>query len=197
MLGVNSEEAEVARAFVKEKGYTFSTLVDEGKEVAGKYEVNGIPQVFIINREGKVKWHALGYGPGKEVELRNAVEKVLKGEDPPLPSEGGGVMPIVSAAGSSARTITVSAGVLQGSAIKRVQPPYPPYAKEVGAQGQVDVQITISETGKVVEATAIRGHEALRDTAVQAAKQWEFKPVELSGAAVKVQGILTFNFTLQ
>jgi TonB family protein len=193
VLGIDNEEVEVAKTFLKEKGYTFTSLVDEGRAVATQYEVNGIPQVFIINREGKVEWHALGYGPGREVELRDAVEKVLKGEDPPAPSAGGAAMQTVA----SARMITVSSGVLQGSATKKVQPPYPPQAKEAGAQGQVQVQITVSEAGKVIEAKALSGHEALRDAAVQAAKQWEFKPTELSGAPVKVQGILTFNFTLQ
>src|SRR5215813_4342402 len=85
VLGVNNEDAEVARAFVKRKGYTFTTLVDEGREVSMKYGVSGIPHVFIIDREGKVKWHELGYGPGKESGLRSAVEKVLKGAAPPAP----------------------------------------------------------------------------------------------------------------
>ncbi len=103
VLGVNSEEAEVARAFVKERGYTFTTLIDEGKEVAAKYEVTGIPQVFIINREGKIKWHALGYGSGREIELRDAVEKVLKGAEPPAPRVDGGVEPITPARKPEAR----------------------------------------------------------------------------------------------
>jgi hypothetical protein len=47
-----------------------------------------------------------------------------------------------------------------------------------------------------MEANAISGHPLLRDSAVEAARKWEFKPTELSGAAVKVQGTLTFNYTL-
>ncbi|MBK7598896.1 MAG: energy transducer TonB [Acidobacteria bacterium] len=47
----------------------------------------------------------------------------------------------------------VSGGVLQGSAIKRVQPAYPPVAKAAGADGAVQVQVTVSETGEVVDAT--------------------------------------------
>src|SRR5262249_50787027 len=95
------------------------------------------------------------------------------------------------------RQITVSGGVLQGSAIKKVQPPYPPIAKAARAAGAVQVQVTISEEGRVIEAAVIGGHPLLRDAALQAARQWVFKPTELSAVPVKVQGILTFNFTLQ
>ncbi|MGH9836918.1 MAG: TonB family protein [Blastocatellia bacterium] len=94
------------------------------------------------------------------------------------------------------KQITVSGGVLQGSAIRKVQPPYPPVAKAAKASGAVQVQILVNETGEVIEANAINGHPLLRDAALQAARQWVFKPIELSGKPVKAQGILTFNFTL-
>ena len=95
------------------------------------------------------------------------------------------------------KKINVSGGVLQGSAIKRASPTYPPIAKAAKAAGAVQVQVTISEEGKVIDATALTGHPLLRDAAVEAARQWEFKPTELSGQPVRVQGILTFNFTLE
>jgi TonB family protein len=95
------------------------------------------------------------------------------------------------------KMIRQSGGVLQGSALKRVQPPYPPIAKAARAQGAVQVQVTISEDGRVIAAEAVSGHPLLKDAALQAARQWVFKPTELSGVPVKVQGILTFNFTLQ
>ena len=92
----------------------------------------------------------------------------------------------------------LSKGVLQGFAVKRVNPwPYPPAAKAAKVAGIVQVQVTISEEGKVIDATALTGHPLLRDAAVEAARQWEFKPTELSGQPVRVQGILTFNFTLE
>ncbi len=95
------------------------------------------------------------------------------------------------------KKVTVSGGVLQGNAIKKVQPPYPPIAKAARASGAVQIQVTISEEGRVIEASPISGHPLLRDAALQAARQWVFKPTELSGVPVKVQGVLTFNFTLQ
>ncbi len=95
------------------------------------------------------------------------------------------------------KKINVSGGVLQGSALKKVQPPYPPIAKAARAAGAVAVQVTISEEGRVIGADVVSGHPLLREAALQAARQWVFKPTELSGVPVKVQGILTFNFTLQ
>jgi protein TonB len=86
---------------------------------------------------------------------------------------------------------------LQGSAIKKPAPAYPPIAKAARAAGAVQVQVTISEDGRVIDAQVVSGHPLLRDAAVQAARQWVFKPTELSGVPVKVQGVLTFNFTLQ
>ncbi|MEO6723879.1 MAG: energy transducer TonB, partial [Blastocatellia bacterium] len=94
------------------------------------------------------------------------------------------------------KKISVSGGVLQGNAIKKPQPAYPAVAKAAKASGPVQVQITISEEGKVIDAAAISGHPLLRDASLEAARQWEFKPTELSGVPVKVQGVLTFNFSL-
>lgn len=94
------------------------------------------------------------------------------------------------------KRINVSPGVLQGNALKKVNPAYSPVAKAAKASGPVQVQITIAEDGRVADASAISGHPLLRDAALDAARQWEFKPVELSGQPVKAQGTLTFNFTL-
>src|SRR5262245_47840655 len=104
--------------------------------------------------------------------------------------------PDAAASATAGRKINVSGGVLQGSAIKRVQPPYPPLAKAARASGAVQVQIIVSEAGDVLEAAVISGHPLLRDAAEQAARQWQFKPTLLQDKAVKVSGILTFNFSL-
>jgi TonB family protein len=88
----------------------------------------------------------------------------------------------------------VSEGVLRGSVITRVNPVYPPSARKMNATGTVEVEVTISEIGLVVEATAISGHFALRSAAVEAARKWVFKPAIFSGAPVKIKGVLTFTF---
>ncbi|HZS06641.1 MAG TPA: TonB family protein [Blastocatellia bacterium] len=95
------------------------------------------------------------------------------------------------------KKVNISGGVLQGNAIRRVQPPYPPIAKAARAAGAVQVAVEINEDGDVTSASAVGGHPLLREAAVQAARQWKFKPTLLSGVPVKVSGVLTFNFTLQ
>jgi TonB family protein len=84
--------------------------------------------------------------------------------------------------------------VLEGNAITRVEPIYPPTARMMKAFGTVRVQVTISETGSVIDAKAISGHQALRSAAVDAAYKWVFKPTTVNGEPIKVQGVLTFNF---
>jgi protein TonB len=120
-----------------------------------------------------------------------------KGDDAPPPPPPPPPPPKPEPTQAPPKKISVSGGVLQGNAIRKPQPPYPPIAKAARAAGAVQVQVTISEEGKVIDAQVISGHPLLRDAALQAARQWLFKPTELSGVPVKVQGILTFNFTLQ
>lgn len=84
--------------------------------------------------------------------------------------------------------------VLEGKVISKVEAVYPPTARMMGAFGTVRVQVTVSETGQVIEATAVSGHKALRPAAVEAALMWVFKPTTVNGVPVKVQGILSFNF---
>lgn len=91
----------------------------------------------------------------------------------------------------------ISQGVLNGKAISKPQPPYPPIAKAARASGQVVVAIIVDESGKVSSARATSGHPLLQQAAVQAAYQARFSPTLLSGQPVKVSGFITYNFVLQ
>jgi Ca-activated chloride channel family protein len=112
---------------------------------------------------------------------------------PPVPTPSKGVPPQASL---SPKKLEVSGGVLQGAATKKVQPAYPAIAKGANVKGSVQIQITTNESGEVINARAVAGHPLLRDAALQAAKQWRFKPTELSGVPVKTQGVITFNFDM-
>jgi protein TonB len=83
---------------------------------------------------------------------------------------------------------------LQSRVITEVKPEYSPTARKMKARGTVEVEITISEAGIVIQAKAISGHLALRSAAVEAARKWVFKPAMLNGAPVRVKSVLTFLF---
>ena len=97
---------------------------------------------------------------------------------------------------TSVPILKVSTGVAQGLAIRRVSPQFPAIARAAHQGGVVQVQVLISEEGRVLEANIVSGPPLLREAAREAARQWVFRPTTLSDVPVKVQGILTFNFTL-
>lgn len=89
-----------------------------------------------------------------------------------------------------------SGGVLNGNAVSKPLPAYPPVAKAARAQGTVSVQVVVDEQGRVVSAQAVAGHPLLREAAAAAARQARFTPTTLSGQPVKVAGVITYNFDL-
>lgn len=94
------------------------------------------------------------------------------------------------------RQLRRSGGVFQGSAIRRPEPLYPELARRAGIAGQVVVEVVIDERGNVISARALSGHLLLRQSAVEAARQWKWNPTYLTGVPVQVVGSITFNFTL-
>jgi Ca-activated chloride channel family protein len=122
------------------------------------------------------------------VDVRAGSRAASPKPSPPPPSKG--VPPQMSLSPN----LKVPGGVLQGKATKKVQPAYPAIAKAASAKGAVQVQITVDENGEVIGARVINGQPMFNDAALQAAKQWRFKPTEMSGSPVKTQGVLTFNF---
>ena len=91
----------------------------------------------------------------------------------------------------------ISGGVLNGKAVRLVQPPYPAIARSARAAGQVRVQIVIDENGNVVSAAPVSGHPLLQGAAVAAARASKFTPTKLSGMPVKVSGVIIYNFVAQ
>lgn len=87
--------------------------------------------------------------------------------------------------------------LITSKVISKPVPPYPTPAKAVRAQGPVTVEILVDEQGRVVSARAMNGHPLLRLAAQQAALQARFSPTILGNQAVKVTGVITYNFVLQ
>jgi protein TonB len=73
---------------------------------------------------------------------------------------------------------------------------YPDPARRMRASGVVEVEVTIDENGKVIDAKAVSGPTIFRDNAVQAALRARFTPSKLSGQPVKVTGKIIYNFRM-
>jgi TonB family protein len=91
----------------------------------------------------------------------------------------------------------VTKGVINGQASYLPKPVYTPAAKIVKAAGEVNVQVTIDESGKVISAKAVSGHTLLRAESERAARNARFTPTLLSNQPVKVTGIIIYKFALQ
>ncbi len=92
--------------------------------------------------------------------------------------------------------VRVSQGVTQGLLIHKVQPSYPPLARQARIQGSVVLQAVISKDGTIQGLRLISGHPMLAPAAIDAVKQWRYKPYILNGEPVEVETQITVNFTL-
>jgi len=92
--------------------------------------------------------------------------------------------------------VRVSQGVTQGLLIRKVQPNYPPLARQARIQGQVLLAAEISKDGSIENLHLISGHPMLAPAAIEAVKQWKYKPYILNGEPVEVETQITVNFTL-
>ena len=92
--------------------------------------------------------------------------------------------------------VRVSQGVAQALLIEQVPPVYPPIARQARIQGQVVLQATIGRDGSMQDVHVVSGHPILIPAALDAVKQWRYKPYFLNGAPVEVETQITVNFTL-
>jgi TonB family protein len=86
--------------------------------------------------------------------------------------------------------------LLNSQAIELPVPVYPAIAKQIKAQGIVSVQVLIDEHGRVVSANAVSGHPLLIAEAKKAAMRARFSPTMLGDQAVKISGVINYNFVM-
>ena len=95
-----------------------------------------------------------------------------------------------------ATRIRISQGVSRGLLISRVEPLYPAMAKTARVQGQVVLHAIISRQGTIENLQVISGHPMLIQSAIDAVKQWRYKPYLLNGEPVEVDTEIMVDFRL-
>ena len=107
--------------------------------------------------------------------------------------DAGGAMP-VEAALSSIEPVNLPESAVWGLLARPVDPVYPDAARASGQKGSVVLQVLIARDGAVQDAKFLQGSLVFARAAIDAVKQWRFKPYSMNGRAVSVQSVITLSF---
>jgi TonB family protein len=119
----------------------------------------------------------------------------LTAAKPPVPqSEANSQKPAKIAFPSEVR---VASGVSTGLVLRKVQPVYPPEARQDRIQGMVRMTAVISEAGDVVDLEVIDSPIELAESAVNAVRLWKYRPYLLNGTPVKMRTEIIVNYSLR
>ncbi|MGA9391728.1 MAG: TonB family protein [Candidatus Sulfotelmatobacter sp.] len=116
------------------------------------------------------------------------------------PGNGGSLPNLMNGAGSAPapvlQTMSVSQGISQGLIIKKIAPSYPSAALRLRMEGSVQLLATVSKKGDISAVKVLSGDPSLAKAAMDAVKQWKYKPYLLDGTPVEIQTQVTVNFKL-
>jgi periplasmic protein TonB len=117
----------------------------------------------------------------------------LKSQIASMTPEASGTKP-AEAAMSSIEPVNLPESAALGLLAQPVDPIYPDAAKASGQRGSVVLQVLIGRDGAVQDAKFLQGSLVFARSAIDAVKQWRFKPYSMNGRAVSVQSVITLNF---
>lgn len=212
MLGPGKQASGANRTYLydkdltsgKKNGYVFaiSGCDDSHYKIVAEPATPGSGQRALCSDEtGTIRASADGKGTtcvssGEEVEKQQSgIVGGYIGNTPGVLSQTPqpGTTPQLKAV----QRVRVSQGVSQGLLVSRVQPIYPEEAKAAGAQGSVVMGAIIGKDGAVQNLHVITSASPLlNQAAIDAVKQWRYKPYILNGNSVEVDTTVTVTFTL-
>ena len=191
---------------------TLKAQLNKSGDVVNLQLISGHPMLAPAAIEAVKQWKYKPYllnGEAVDVETTVTVNFTLAGEPPAAGATGenatgqdGGIAGVVSGTPGTPQAVVpkrvrVSSGVAQGLLVTKVQPEYPADAKEQRVQGVVVLQAMIDKEGDVAKLQLISGHPLLAPAAIEAVKQWKYKPYLLNNYPVEVDTQIQVSFTLQ
>jgi protein TonB len=109
---------------------------------------------------------------------------------------GGNPMPIVPPPPAPTAHPPRISHLMEGNLIHRVEPVYPHLAQMARIQGTVMLRAIISRTGSIENLQVISGHPMLVGAAIDAVRQWRYRPYILNGDPVEVETQVTVKFSV-
>lgn len=108
---------------------------------------------------------------------------------------GDSIPVVIPARPAAAKPLPVSHWA-EGNLIFRVQPTYPPLARQARIQGSVELRAIISKAGMIENLVVVSGHPMLVKSAIEAVRQWRYRPYLLNNDPIEVETEVTVNFVL-
>jgi len=172
--------------------------------------VSGHPVLAPAAIEAVKQWEYKPYllnGEPVDVETRVMVSFTLAGNPPAegvvgdMPGgiprdEEGGIISNVPAERGRPGVVRGSQAVMAGLLVSKVAPDYPVDAKQARIQGTVVMKVIVDKEGNVANIQLISGHPLLAPAAIDALKQWKYRPYLLNGMPVEIETQVQVNFTL-
>jgi len=197
----------VARQARIQGAVILKVVISKTGDVESVQLVSGHPMLAPAAIEAVKQWKYMPYllnGDPVGVETSVTVNFTLsdKPEDSvSADATGGGFSGVIAppqgnAAGLVAQRMRVSQNVEQGLLVSRVNPKYPQEAKDQHIQGTVVLSVIVDKEGNVANIQLISGHPMFAPVAIDAVKQWKYKPYLLNGDPVEVATQVAVNFTL-
>lgn len=163
------------------------------------YNPHRIPEhpVILVDevdapRLGFVPGTVSGYGPGIPGAMTGGGTPV----PPPPPQPPRVEHAVARVVERPTAPMRVSAGVQEAMIVRRVIPPYPPLARQARVSGTVKLLGVIARDGTIQQLQVLSGHPLLVGAAVEAVRQWVYRPTMLSGEPVEVQAPIEVHFNL-
>jgi protein TonB len=100
----------------------------------------------------------------------------------------------VEAAMSSIEPVNLPESAARELLTQPVDPVYPATARASGQHGSVVLQVVVGRDGAVQEVKFLQGSLMFARAAIDAVRQWRFKPYSMNGRAVSVRSVITLNF---
>lgn len=151
---------------------------------------------LIVNSEIRLSFRDLG--PGSDVTHAPDVNSVIGTGPSEFPYLGPAthLQPLQPSPPVATHRPPTSV-MMEGNLLHRVEPVYPLIAKQAGIQGTVIVSALISRTGEIEQARVVSGPALLGPAAIEAIRQWKYRPYVLNGSPIAVETQITVNFILR
>jgi len=104
---------------------------------------------------------------------------------------------LVPKAVATVQRVRMSQGITQGLLTHRIEPTYPVLAREAHIRGAVVLTAIIDKDGNIQNLQLVSGHPMLAPAAIEAVKQWRYKPYLLNGQPVEIETTITVKFELR